>query len=273
KGWYLDHHADLKAFGRAVAVANQVSQLAVDQILRGDDFRYIGDHRKHQLEIAPGRRVQKRPELEAQDCGAVEAEADRPPAHRRVLFLNGPQVGQHLVAAYVERAKGYRPSRGGFDDLLVKRLLLPHPRKGRGDHELQFRAKQAYAMRTRLCHCRKVDQKAGIELQGDLDPVPRHRRLVAQPAILCLAPGAEPHLLGVSVLDVRRRPQVDLAVLTVDDDGIAGLGETDDVLDLTDCPDTERPRDNGHVAGWSSLLQHEAADALAAVIEQFEIGR
>ena len=72
--------------------------------------RDLGDHRQHDAQLAPGRRLKQGAKLHAQQARPVEAEADRPPAHRRILFLRGPQIGQHLVAADIERAEGHRRS-------------------------------------------------------------------------------------------------------------------------------------------------------------------
>ena len=112
-----------------------------------------------------------RAQLRAQQRRPVEADADRPPAERRVLFLEALHIGQHLVAADVERAEGDRPLAGRVEHRAVERLLRREARKARGEHELQFGAEQADRLRAGLVEMRQVDQQAGVHVQADLDAV------------------------------------------------------------------------------------------------------
>ena len=50
--------------------------------------------------------------------------------------------------------------------------------------------------------------------------------------------------------------------------GVARLGQRDDVVELADGGDAERARDDRDVAGRPDLLEHQAAQALAVVVEQ-----
>ena len=86
--------------------------------------------------------------------------------------------------------------------------------------------------------------------------------------VLLLPAGAEAHLVGIGGLDVGGRPQMHLAGVAVDDDGVAGLGQRHDVVELPDRGDAERARDDGDVAGRPALLEHQAAQPLAVVVEQ-----
>ena len=54
----------------------------------------------------------------------------------------------------------------------------------------------------------------------------------------------------------------------VDDHGIARVGEAGGVGDLAHRGDAERARHDGDMRGRAAFLQHEAAQALAVVIEQ-----
>ena len=178
-------------------------------------------------------------------------------------------VGQHLVAADVERAEGHRPVAGRLEHGLVERVLLAGARELRGDHELQLGAEQPDAVGAGLLDMRQVDQQAGIEVEAD-HRGRRGSRLgrLPQRQVLLLPAGAEPHLLGIGRLDLGRRADLDLAGAAVDDDGVAVLDEIDDVLDLADGGDAERAGDDGDMAGRPALLEHEAAQALAVIVEQ-----
>ena len=83
------------------------------------------------LQLAPGGGLQQRAHLAAQQAGPVEAEADRAPAERRVLLLDRAHIGQHLVAADIERAEGHRPVAGGVEHRAVERELLADARHAR----------------------------------------------------------------------------------------------------------------------------------------------
>ena len=67
------------------------------------DFGKLGDHRQHDAQFAPARRLQQRADLGAQQARPVERQADRAPAERRVFLLaRALEIGQHLVAADVD---------------------------------------------------------------------------------------------------------------------------------------------------------------------------
>ena len=116
---------------------------------------------------------------------------------------------------------------------------------------------------------RQVDEQAGIHHQRDAVAVAGDRRLVAKQPVLLLAPRPEADLLGIGGFDVGRRSQMDLAGGAVDDDRVAVLAERDDVRGLADGGDAERAGDDGDMAGRAALLEHQAADALAVVVEEF----
>ena len=164
---HLDHGADLDPVRQLVAVAAQMGQLALDQPLGLVEFLDRGDHREHQLEVAPAGRAQQRADLGAQQARAVEAEPDRAPAERRVLLFLVAHIGQHLVAADVEGAEGHRLVAGGVEHRAIERELLGGARQGRRHHELQLGAEQADAGGAGLLDMRQVDGEAGVEQQLD----------------------------------------------------------------------------------------------------------
>src|SRR5208282_1851562 len=120
----LDHAADLDLSRQLVAMAAQVRELALDQLLRLIEFADGGDHWKHDFQRAAAGGAQQRPELRAQQSGPIEPEPDRPPAERRILLLDVAHVRQHLVAADIERAEGHRLVAGGIEHGAVERVLL-----------------------------------------------------------------------------------------------------------------------------------------------------
>ena len=115
------------------------------------------------MQLAPAGGAQQRADLAAQQAGPVEAEPDGAPAERRVLLLDVAHIGQHLVAADVERAEGHRLVAGGVEHRAVERELLGGAREGRRHHELQLGAEQADAGGAGLLDMRQVDREAGIE--------------------------------------------------------------------------------------------------------------
>ena len=104
--------------------------------------------------------AQQRAQLRAQQGRPVEPEPDRAPAERRILLLDVAHIGQHLVAADVERAEGHRLVAGGVEHGAVERVLLAGAREIRRHHELQLGAEQADAGGAGIDDVRQVDAQA-----------------------------------------------------------------------------------------------------------------
>eukprot|EP01041_Mallomonas_annulata_P026337 gene26337-47618_t len=79
--------------------------------------------------FAAGGGLEQGPQLAAQQARPVKPETDRPPPHRRVLLLDLAHVGQHLVAADIERAESHRPVAGRLKDCLVELVLFLRARE------------------------------------------------------------------------------------------------------------------------------------------------
>ena len=135
-------------------------------------------------------------------------------------------------------------------------------------HELKLGTEEADARGVGLLQIGHVDEQAGIDLELDLDAVLGDRRLRLELAVLLLLAGAQAGLVLVGVLDVGLRPDLNLAGLTVDDDGVARLDQRRGVGDLADHRDVERPRHDGDMAGWPALFEHHAAQMPAVIVEQ-----
>ena len=70
-----------------MAVLAQMGEFDFDQSLGLVEFLDGGDHRKHHADFAAAAGAQQRAHLAAQQAGAIQSQADRAPAERRVLFL------------------------------------------------------------------------------------------------------------------------------------------------------------------------------------------
>ncbi len=177
-------------------------------------------------------------------------------------------VGQRLVAADVERAEGDGLGAGCIEHGAIERELVARARQARRDHELQFGAEQADAGAAGLVDMRQVDGEPRIDHQLDLLAVLGDAGFFAQRLILRLPSCAEPHALGIGRFDLLRRAHIDVARGAVDDDGVAGIGDARRVRDLADRGNAERARHDRDVGVGGAFLQHQAAQALAVVVEQ-----
>jgi hypothetical protein len=97
-------------------------------------------HRKHDLERAAGGGLEQGPDLQPKQGGPIEPDADRAPTQRRVLLLHRAHIGQDLVPADIEGAKGDRLVADCREHGPVERLLLACRRHSLRDHELQLGA-------------------------------------------------------------------------------------------------------------------------------------
>jgi hypothetical protein len=80
------------------------------------------------------------------------------------------RYGQNLVAADIERSERDRFAAGRIQNLRILSLLIAHPGKRRGHHELEFCSEQPNPGSTGLFQMRQIHQKARIHLKGDFTP-------------------------------------------------------------------------------------------------------
>ncbi len=135
---------------------------------------------------------------------AVEAHADAAPAERRVVFRVLAHVGQHLVAADVERAEDDGLACCALDDGAIDLGLPVEPREGRRHHELKLGAEEADTFRARLLELRQIIGQARVHLQRNALAINRERRASDERAVLALLARPEAHLVGEGLDDVAR---------------------------------------------------------------------
>ena len=147
--------------------------------------------------------------------------------------------------------------------------LPVEPRKRIRQHEQQLGAEQSDTVGAAFGQMRHVDEQAGIHMQGDPHAVLGDRRTIAERLIVPLPAGAEAHLVGIGGDDVRARPQMHLAGHGVDDRRVASVDALDDARRLADRGDAQRLGDDRDVALAAAVLDDQAAQPLAVVVEQF----
>lgn len=212
--------------------------------------------------------AQQRADLAAQEAGAIEPEPDRAPAECGILLDHRFHIGQCLVAADVEGAEGHGLGACGIQHRAIERELVAGARQALADHELQLGAEQADACAAGVLDMRQVDGEPCVDHQLDLLAVLGDARKIAQGQVLRLAAGTKAHALGEGGLDLLRRADIDRARRAVDDDGVAGIGDAGRVRDFADGGNAERAGHDRDVGIGGAFLQHDAAQALAVVVEQ-----
>src|SRR5207248_2940982 len=95
----------------------------------------------------------------------VEPDADRAPAHRRVLFRGMREVGEHLVATDIERAEYDRAAVGLLISAAVKLGLVRDIRKRMPRQQRDLGAKQPNALSTCCLQLGQIEQESRIEQQ------------------------------------------------------------------------------------------------------------
>ena len=245
---HLDHDAKLEIGGWRPAVLPQMGKLILDKSFRGFEFLQRCDHRKHNAHFTSRAGTQQAAQLRTQKAWPVKTDADGAPSKRRVVLLDSRHVRQNLVGADVEGAEGNLLAINKFEGGPVKSLLLAHPWPSRCQHELNLGPEKSDRHRARLCDVLEIDQHSCVHMQINGDAVLGHGRHVAQFAILLLLARAQPRLFGIGMFDVRRRPQMNIAGDAIDDHGIAGLNQIDNIGYDADGRDAERPGNDRDMA-------------------------
>ncbi len=138
-------------------------QFLVEQAAGRFELGDLGDHRELDEKVVAAGGAQQGAQLLAQHRRAIEADADGAPAHRRIVLGRVRQVGQHLVAADIERAEDDRPALGLFVDAPVKCGLIGDIGKGVARQQRDLGAKQPDPVGAGRAQLGEVEQQAGIE--------------------------------------------------------------------------------------------------------------
>src|SRR5262245_29584855 len=104
----------------------------------------------------------------------------------------------------------------------------------------------------------QIDQQTGVDHQVYTLTVFGDAGLVAQRVILRLPAGSQLDALGVGGLDVRRWAQMYFASRAIDDDGVAGIEKSRDIVYFADRGDAEGTRDDGDVRRRPAFLEDQA---------------
>ena len=115
---------------------------------------------------------------------------------------------------------------------------------------------------------RHVDEQASVHVQLDARLVLGDGGHVLERAVLALSAGEEADLVGIGGDHVGGGTQVNLAREGVDDRRVAGIDALDDTARLPHGRDAQRLGNDGHVALCAAILDDEAAQPLAVVVEK-----
>ncbi len=178
------------------------------------------------------------------------------------------EIGERLVAADIDGAEHHRTIAGGVEHVLVQPPLRLALRERRGDEELEFGAEQPDPVGAGQVERGDVVAQPGVDHQRHAVAVERHRRLGLERGEGGAALLAEQQLGLERFLDRRGRPHEQAFLADVEHQHVA-LG--DQPLDVADAPEHRHPhraRDDRHVRGQRSFLEHHALQPSAIVFEQ-----
>ena len=225
----------------------QMDEFILDKRFRGFEFLERCDHRKHDAHFASRAGPQQAAQLRTQKGWPVETDADGAPSKRRVFLLDLRHVRQNLVGADIEGAESNLLAINKFEGGPVKSLLFAHPWQSRRQHELDFGPEKPDRHSPSLRDVLEIDQHSGVHMQIDRDAVLGHGRHVAQFVILLLLARAQPCLFGIGKFDVGRRAQMNIAGDAINDHGIAGLNQIDNI---GTSPTAAMPSARATIATW-----------------------
>ena len=199
---------------------------------------------------------------------AVEPDADRPPAHCRVVLGRLRQIGQHLVAADVERAEEDRTllrliehALVVFGEILDIRESVPH-------HQRELGAKQANALGAGRRELREIKQQSRVQHQLDRYTVAGDRRDGEQGLVIGAAAAARLNCGPNRLLYVGAGPDQHIGVISIDDDDVARLDPARRIADPPDDRDVEGARHNRDMGSRRAFLEYQTHDPPASVVQQ-----
>ncbi len=220
---HFQHRSHPHPIGHALAVRLLTLQFQIEDRPQPVKLRDLGHHWEHHVQITADRGLNQGTELLAEDGRAVQTDADRPPAHGRIVPLSGS-------ANKAEACRNRHPACETppactrlIENFRIKTGLRRHIRQLRARHERHFRAVKANAIGPRRIQVRQIDLQAGIQHHADRLTAPGDRRQVTHR-------GETRHFFDACDPDwprmppeYRRSADEDLAVITIDDDDIQGV--------------------------------------------------
>ena len=233
-------------------------QFHVDEGAGAFELGDLGDHRKFDEQRPAAGRTDQRPQLLPQHGRAVEPDADRPPAHRRVVLGGMRQIGQHLVAADIERPEEHRAMLGLLEDALVVFGQILDVRETCPAPSAETRCETARPPRRRSsASCARSSSSPAliislISIPSRVTGGTERKRLV-----IGAAPAPRLDRGGHGLLDVGARPDQHIGVIAVDDDDVARLDPARRVVDPPDDRDVEGARHNRDMGGRRAFLEHQ----------------
>ena len=268
QGRHFDHHSELDRARRGMAEPRQMGLFTPDNRLGALEFIDRGNHREHDFKVAVFGRPQQSADLRAQQARPIQPDPDGAPAQSRIFFIHFGHIGQDFIAADIERAEGHGQIARAFEHRTIERGLLAQRRQAVGDHELQFGAEQADALRAGFRQIGQIEHQTGIELQRHLDPVFGNGFDIAQAAILRLPRRPQAGFFLIGMFDVGRRADMDQPRRAIDNNAVSRFNKTGGIVDHADSRNSQSAGDNGDMALRPAFLQHQPAQARAVVIEQ-----
>ena len=226
----------------------------------------LGNHREFEQQVLAAGGAQQRPQLLAQHCRAIEADANGAPAHRRIVLGRVRQIGENLVAADIERAEHDRPTLGLFIGTPVERGLIGDVGKGVARQERDLGAEQPDPLGTGRAQLREIEQQPGIQQKLDFDPVAGDRRDVAQGLVVSAPRRAGGDGRRDGPLDIGARAGQHHPVVAVDDRDVAGLDLPRRLRDAADDRDIEGAGDDRDMGGGRTFLLYQPLDPPMRVI-------
>ena len=123
---HFEHRAVADRFGSGLLARASQARCRSTIFLRRVELPRLRDHREHDVERLARGRLEQRARLRLHQPVALEREAQRAPAHRRILLLAADlaaQIGQLLVAADVDGAEHHRLVARGVEHVAVEPRL------------------------------------------------------------------------------------------------------------------------------------------------------
>src|SRR3982751_2201643 len=238
-GRRLHHHSQHNIVPVRDAPGNQLSRRFVKEMLCLLHLIERYDERKHDSDASVHRRSEKCAELGLEQLGLIETHPDRAPAEERV-GIGGIAANRKLVAAHIERADHNRSTTEGFDDVLIRAILLFLVGHRRAANDQKFGAHQPHTL------CAAV--RGELRFLGQIDVgAQRHPVAVERYGF---GGGECLQLLVLYGLD--RAPvavRLDLAGGRVDDEYARGAVEDDVFVSVQDLRRVTQTYDSGKAEG------------------------